>query len=130
MDVKFKDLKEGDLLYLLDPKPHEITKVKGLDFARNPSKYMRHVIMDLEIKKSFQHPKMSNYWVIVTFVPLRKMSGIVTNDVLTRAKEDGVPGTEQQFFVPKDSSRCTAPVQMTIMATSAKLIEEWMVKTK
>lgn len=132
MNKKFKDLQPGDKLYLLDPKPREIRKVKAINFASEPHKYMKHEIMEIEVKESYKHPKSENgqVWVVNCYAPLRMMEKIISKEALDTAKATGVENTEQKFYCPANASFCTAPRHMLVFSTSKSEIEQWMAKTK
>lgn len=128
----FKDVKPGDMIYILDTKPQE-NIIVGPDFEKRPEKYVKNAIFERQVTESFVHPKSKNkrVWVIKAYAAVRSPMAI-SNEALDKAKEIGVANTITTFYVPSDAdfvSVMTLPL-MTVMATTKESIERWMQKTK
>jgi hypothetical protein len=130
----FKNVKPDEFVYILDPKPTEINQVVGIDFARDPSKYIKHQILECKVIHSRPHPqsKREQVWVLKIYLPNR-LSKIMTPEALAKAEELGIPNTTEYIYVPKDETMVTLlnikPFP-TLCATSKDQIELWMAKTK
>lgn len=130
----FKNIQPDEFVYILDPKPTEISKVVGVDFDRNPSKYIKHQIIECKVIASKPHPqsKREQVWVLKIYIPNR-LSKVMTPEALKKAEELGIPNTAEIIFVPKEESMVTLlnikPLP-TLCATTKEQIELWMEKTK
>lgn len=134
MAKQFRNLSEGDSVYILDPKPRDLPKIIPLDFERNPQKYIKHEILECKVTVSRPHPKTTRdqVWVLKIFLPNR-LSYIMTPEKLLEAEKLGVKNTQETILVPREATMVSLinirPLP-TVMATTKEAIEQWMKKTK
>jgi len=128
----FHNLEPGDKIYVLDPKPTSMDKVLGIDFDRNPGKYIKHEIAECEVVKVAPHPKSKQVFMIKFTIPNR-IAKLFTKENLKQAADLGVENVYETLMVGYNMSMCTMmnvkPIP-TQCATTKEEIELWMAKTK
>lgn len=106
----FADVKEGEKIYILDPKDSSIREVT--------------------VVKSHQHPESKNkaVWVIEIYLPFRLDA--IKDEALKEAKKFGTTVTQQVFCQRKEHIIMLMTKLPTVLATESKYITLWMEKQK
>lgn len=106
----FGDVREGEKIYILDPKDQSIKEVT--------------------VVKSHIHPHSRNraVWVIEIYIPFRLKS--IKDESLKAAKEYGTKVTQQVFVEIRDHIVVLMTEIPTVIATESKYISQWMAKEK